>query len=698
VFRAVAVTLIPAVFLLLVELVLVVVGYGTPRSVFTKITGRNAYTLNQLYGWRFFPRVISRQPFPCEFAADKADNTYRIFVLGGSAAAGMPEQAFAFGRILKVMLEQNYPQTEFEVINMAMTAINSHVVRQIAGDCAGHDPDLFVVYMGNNEVVGPYGPGTVFAGFSDNLSAIRWSIAARSTRLGQLLRELGGRLGGRQRAWEGMGMFMRGRLAADDVRLEGTYAHFRQNLSDICRIADRAQAEVILCTVASNLKDNAPFVSLHGADLGGPDQQRWQELFDRGVALEETGKHSDAVEAYQAAVAIDDQFAELRFRLARCCLALGRRVEARSHFIAARDLDALRFRADTRINQTIRQVIAGESAGGGVRLADVVKAMAASDRVDGGIVGNEFFYEHVHLNYDGNYQVALAVFEALTGDLPPGIVSDSTVASVAPSAERCARRLGLTDWERHRVESLMLRMTSEPLFAGQLDHEAAQARRLKAIAGIAQRLASPDAMEAVRSSLASAMARSPDDTDLVRLMAMFLSGTGDERGASQHWRQLHSRIPNWAPWQTKLGSPLAKQGRFAEASPLLKQGVGTLPYDLNGRVTLGIALMELGDTGRAISHFRRVVAIAPEYLPAYRSLGRALLRTGYAEEAMTYLRRVVELNSSSADAQFNMGLALLAVGKSDEAAGRFREALKLDPGHIGAQKGLAAADTSGGRQ
>ncbi len=145
VFRVIAVTVVPAALLLLTELVLIIAGYGTPPSAFTKITGRDAYTTNQRYGWRFFLPILARQPAPGEFAVDKPDDTYRIFVLGGSAAWGMPEPSFAFGRILKVMLEENYPQTSFEVINAAMTAINSHVVRVIADDCAKYDPDLFVV-------------------------------------------------------------------------------------------------------------------------------------------------------------------------------------------------------------------------------------------------------------------------------------------------------------------------------------------------------------------------------------------------------------------------------------------------------------------------------------------------------------------------------------------------------------------------
>ena len=104
---------------------------------------------------------LPRTPIPAILAAKPAGKV-RIFVLGGSAAMGTPDPSFNFGQILGVMLREQYPGVQFEVVNGAMTAINSYVVREIARDCAAREPDLFVVYMGNNEVIGPYGPGTVF--------------------------------------------------------------------------------------------------------------------------------------------------------------------------------------------------------------------------------------------------------------------------------------------------------------------------------------------------------------------------------------------------------------------------------------------------------------------------------------------------------------------------------------------------------
>ena len=43
-----------------------------------------------------------------------------------------------------------------------MTGINSHVILPLARDCEEARADVWVIYMGNNEVVGPFGAGTVF--------------------------------------------------------------------------------------------------------------------------------------------------------------------------------------------------------------------------------------------------------------------------------------------------------------------------------------------------------------------------------------------------------------------------------------------------------------------------------------------------------------------------------------------------------
>ncbi len=163
-FRLTALTLLPVGLLVGLELVLRLLGYGYPTAFFLsgKAGGQSILVENKKFGWRFFPREMARTPGAISMPARKPGGVCRIFILGESAAFGDPEPAYGFGRILEVLLQERYPGVRFEVVNAAMTAINSHVILPIARDCAAQDGDVWLVYMGNNEVIGPYGAGTVF--------------------------------------------------------------------------------------------------------------------------------------------------------------------------------------------------------------------------------------------------------------------------------------------------------------------------------------------------------------------------------------------------------------------------------------------------------------------------------------------------------------------------------------------------------
>lgn len=250
----------PVLTLGLVEAGLRWSGYGYPTTLFLGPEASGAYRSNDQFGWRFFPRPLARRPLP-SMLLPKPPETIRVFVLGESAALGIPDPAFGFGRILDVMLREQYPRAQFEVVNVAMTAINSHVVREIADECTSHDADILVVYMGNNEVTGPYGPGTVFQQWARRPPLVQLSIQAKATRVGQLLDGLlAEKLRGDDSpaAWMGMEMCTHNAVPADSQQLALVYDSFRRNLGDICDIARRAGVSVILSTVAVSCTRTPP--------------------------------------------------------------------------------------------------------------------------------------------------------------------------------------------------------------------------------------------------------------------------------------------------------------------------------------------------------------------------------------------------------------------------------------------------------
>src|SRR6201997_4975754 len=183
----------PVVLLCCLEGVLRLTGVGYPTSLLIPCTvqGKPASCYNLFFAAPFFPAGSVQSPRLYSIPPQKAAGTYRIFVLGESAAMGDPDPAYGFSRYLEVMLRERYPSMNFEVVNTGSVAINSHVLLPIARGLASQRPDLFIIYSGNNEVVGPYGPGTALTSSGMSLPVIRSSMYWRSTRLGQLLTKLG---------------------------------------------------------------------------------------------------------------------------------------------------------------------------------------------------------------------------------------------------------------------------------------------------------------------------------------------------------------------------------------------------------------------------------------------------------------------------------------------------------------------------
>ena len=81
-------------------------------------------------------------------------------------------------------------------------------------------------------------------------------------------------------------------------------------------------AKVIVSTLGVNLKDCAPFASLHKSNLSEMDLLEWTTFYEKGLQFEGADKKTEALEAYLAANEIDDQYG--RFAIPHCPYLLPR--------------------------------------------------------------------------------------------------------------------------------------------------------------------------------------------------------------------------------------------------------------------------------------------------------------------------------------------------------------------------------------
>ena len=674
---------LPFGFLLFLELFLRAIGYGYPTEFFlrSRLNGREIWIENQQFSKRYFPPGLERAPQTIRIDAAKPANTLRIFVLGESAAMGDPEPAYGFPRILEVILRDAMPGKRVEVINVALTAINSHVIRDISRSCADKQGDYWILYMGNNEVVGPFGAGTVFGSQVPARFLVRASLLLKTARLGQLIDALQWRLTsrGQPRAWEGMEMFLRQRVPANDPRLARTHQNFEANLKEILDLADKSGAQVLLSTVAVNLKDCAPFASEQpeGRDHGGALSE-WQSHLKLAQAnLRMTNFAGAMEEITQASRMIPprpmaDQPADLQYLLGHAYLGTHRTNEARESFERALEGDALRFRADARINKVIRDASAARP---NCRLIDMAGHVA--DESSFSIPGEEVFFEHVHFNFDGNYAVARRFASEILG---------TTNQSGLASRQRCADALAYTDFDRHRVLDEVRQRLEQPPFNHQIDQDA-RAGRIK------QRLALTEksSFAAAKDMYERAIAAHPDDWVLRENFGTLLKDFEQLEEALVQWKKVVELVPHSADGCLGLANTLDAMSRSAEAIVWFRRALLLRPNSIEIRNGLGLALSGAGDADGAIKEFEKALRYKPDFTEARVNLGQVLAQRGQISEARDQYLEALRRNSNSVPAHINLGRLYASQNNPTEAAVQYREALRLKPDHAIAHYNLANA-------
>ncbi len=613
-YRGLAAVALPALLLLGLEGGLRLAGFGRSASFLIPDDQPGCYRTNPDFLSLFMPSSFDLRPLNFRVAARKPAGTVRIVVFGESAVQGVPAPAFGFAPQLRAQLRARYPGKNIEVINTGIVAINSHVIYRIARDLAGFSPDLFVVYMGNNEVVGPYGPGCAYLSAMPPLPVIRLSVLLRASRTGQLLGALLAKINRRgppPEEWGGMSMFVDNAVAGDDPRLGGVYRNFAANLRDIVRVATGAGAKTLLCTVVSNLKDCAPLLSRHRDGLSAGELAAWQRAFDRGRLAWRLGEVAAARTGLQEARRIDPQYADTLFMLGSLEQQAGNVDSARALLLEAEHWDALRFRPDARINDIIRQVARDTP---GVRLLDAAEQMGSDPASTVAPAGRELLFEHVHFDWAGNFLLARAMAQAAEALL------FGAPANPRPWLEpaACAAAVGYSPHERFSVLQHLAPIIQNPPFPNQLTYPEDMARFARDFTRAQAERAAPGNLQQAKEMVRAARARDPENAGLAKLEEDIADDLGDVAGALAAARQSQQ----WQPWNFALAADeaikLSRLGRFDEAEALLKKTAAASPP--RDQALMAPAYADFFTRTRRFAEGRRYFDEAIARQPADRSL------------------------------------------------------------------------------
>lgn len=571
--------------------------------------GNPAWIDNPFFSYRFFSERTAPVPLPVVALKTPPSGTLRVCLLGGSEAMGEPDPSFGLGRQMELMLQSRYPDHPVEVIQMVLDRGNSHVLREAARDLRRLRPDAVIVLTGNDEVTGPHGPASGPGRFLPGPRMARGMTLFSRSRLSQLC------IAGLRRlfparadldAWRNLEpISLQGRMSPQDPRLDTVFRSFRINLEAILREAAAASPAVIACTVPVNLRDCAPFSTSFLKDEAAAQEVR--EQLRAAIAAEAALNRPEAARLYADVIQRDATHAEALFRAARLALAQNHPAEAAALFLRARDADALRLRADSRINALVRECAEATS----VSLLDAEALFAA--RSPHGIPGRELFLDHIHFTFEAHHLLAAALIDRMESLR----AFEPEPAGSIPDPETLSQDLLFDPWGRAAQLGAVIGQLLRPPFRRQLDNAETLARLNEEKRLCDSRLAaiSPAATRAI---FARRQARRPDDAWLAVRASGLLLGADDPVLAEAAAATAHARWPHRFEVRALLAFARVLQGQDADRAIAFLRGTNT---DCGYRdITLSIGI------GRELMKKRR-------YADARPWLEHALRRDAWNSEA-----------------------------------------------------------------
>ena len=368
--------LFPLLFIFLLEAGLRLSNYGGTLDLF--ITGparlSNYYICNRNVARRYF--VGAKQvPTPANdyFKKVKPANGFRVFVLGGSTANGYPYGSnLMFSRILEARLAQALPDKSVEVVNVSMAAINSYSLLDFFNKVLHQEPDLVLIYAGQNEYYGALGVASM-VNFGRSRAFVLGYMKLARLKTFLAVRDIVGALKslGRKSKVPPTATLMERMVAEQSIPLNSPLyragvVQFKKNMQAMLDKAAKKNIPVVLSELVSNVSGQAPFISLDEPESAA-------SVFQKAVELTSNGHY------------------EL----------------AKKEFIKAKDLDALRFRAPSEFNAVIHDL--GREYNAPVAAMDSA-FQAVSPH---GLIGNDLMIDHLHPNIKGYFIMADAFFATI---------------------------------------------------------------------------------------------------------------------------------------------------------------------------------------------------------------------------------------------------------------------------------------------
>ncbi len=346
---------------------------------------------------------------------EKPPGTFRIVCVGGSTANGYSfGNPGAFLGWLHAMLKDIQSGFTFETINCGQAGFPASLVLEVEREVLFLDPDLVIIYSGNNEFF--YHRAQTSSTRSSWMPRIQRRL--RDLRLVILTHKIFSWKQGNEEAIFSPNQEDMKKHAVKYYQKIKYNDWDRKNAAVIRRryeeligamISEARQrgSKVIICTVASNLKDFEPTGSYHGSELHEDKTGVFTRLVDEGKKAFKEGDYNLAQNALMQAYRTDPESAELNYYLGHVSLISGDTDGAYNFFRDAAYLDVNRDRAGKDLNDIV--VRKGKELNTPVSDIETVFRLHSRD----GVPGDDLFVDNVHPTHMGHRIIAESLLEIM---------------------------------------------------------------------------------------------------------------------------------------------------------------------------------------------------------------------------------------------------------------------------------------------
>ncbi|MBN1907456.1 MAG: tetratricopeptide repeat protein [Deltaproteobacteria bacterium] len=603
------------------------------------------------------------------FPEVKGKNSYRIFCLGGSTTYGRPyDNRLSFCGWLDSYLKEAEPGITWEVINAGGISYASYRVAKLMQELTLYDPDLFIVYSGQNEFLERRSYSkladlpTWLINFESTLNRTR--IYSSMKRLYENLRpdsfekakkkyELSGEVRTMLEYTAGPASYHR-----DDTHKKQIITHYHSNLERMTLLAREADAKIIFVTPVINIKDVSPFKSEFKEGVSESSKDLFVNLLNNGKKLYAEGNPADALKLYKQAFEIDNRYADLFFEIGRVMFDLKNYDKAEEAFRLAVDEDI----APLRALSYMRTILFDISSKYSVPLVDFEQILKQEYLKEYGhpVFGNEYFMDHVHTD-DERYRIlGLSLLKELKNN---EIIS----------ADRTLSNTQIDKVQKQVRSSLKNEYYRESLF------------------NLARVFDWAGKFEETKNILKKNIELYGEQGEAYSLLGMALlknRETEDAIVAFQKAIKLGYETPKL---YMRLADAYREAGRFSDAFEAYKDKLRLDGAEYEAHMLYGLLYAFQGNNKSAIDSFTESLRLKPDFLPASINMVGSLFIEKRYDEAMVMAKEVLKQDPKQFKMYYVIGQILLGRGDTEGAIKYFSETLNLAPDFKMARESLARA-------